>query len=152
MTVGTRAGSTFITIGMVHALMSALIECGVRDGATVVWRFSGVGVPIDQLRNLVKQWDVASGIPVLSLIAISLGSLRHVTVGVAAFAGFELSARFSSEAGARAAARNLARFARHAVANNGLDEYAVYQGVDGSDLTLDWSQAHEDPSVISIIL
>ncbi len=128
--------------------MQSADQSGAERDATLAWSFSPVMLRVADLTALLHEWDQTGDPPILSIISMTLGTDRHETKGLAGFIGYELAAHVATADTSRDAARNLARLARHALVNGGLDRSTAYEGVEGQQLHLDWST----PDMVTIRL
>jgi hypothetical protein len=103
----------------------------LANNATLTLTFSGIAVDATDAKGLLEQWVATGEPPVMSIISFRLceDDARHVTCGLSAFIGFELSVEFLSAEFERDALRDLARLARHCLMQGSVSAGQVFLGV-----------------------
>ncbi len=150
--VGIESGTGLLSLTTIrHVLWIAEASSGDMQ-FRLTWHFSSVTIQSTDVRALRERWDETNEPPLFSIIDLKMGGRRHVTHGLAEFAGHELAAEFSDPARSRDAARVLARLARHALTNGGLVREIAYEGWDGHPLRLVWPDELGGSIMVTIIL
>ncbi len=148
--VGIDSATGLLPLTTIHHVLRI---AGASSGGIefrLTWVFSSVAIQSTEIRALRARWDETGEPPLLSIIDLKMGDRRHVTHGLAAFAGHELTAEFSDPGRSRDAARVLVRLARHALMNGGLVREIAYEGLDGRPLHLVWPD--EPPNAVMVTM
>ena len=139
-------------ITSVHALLNLVQAQVIQRFETLEWCFSGVCLTYDEAMSAAQSWAGTGEPPVLSIIAIKIGQEAHDTMGLEPLIGYELQIKFANTSLSRDAARNLARLARHALSNKGLDRRVVFEGVGGVMLRTRWPSIDASGQPVTIFL
>lgn len=107
------------------------------DPATLTFTFSNCATDTADAKDLLEQWVATGEPPVMSIISFRLceDGARHVSFGLSALTGFELSVEYASADFERDALRDLLRLTRHCLMQGNVRVGQVFRGV-GHDVTL----------------
>ena len=149
---GVEQGARHLTLDQIHIVMKSVAQISTGELDCITWNFSGVSLATSTLSALLHRWRETDEPPVLSIIALNLGTKRHMTRGLESFIGCELAASFSYSAQSQQAARNLARLSRHALIAGKLDLDAYYEGTEGVRLQLVRESRPSSSDMVTIML